>query len=152
MVVRLKNLKSSGRCHGISLPRPITRFNDIAAMVEKRPHHPEVPLHVDRIGTDDRLVGFRVDQPIGMCSIAPVDELNLKPVVDTVQSQPRPRSGSVGIIGDSPKGIRPRNQAPHPISIPARESRDAQFIGKAGAGAKCKVQPTAISTRQCLRN
>src|SRR5579863_4359904 len=31
----LNHLKSSGRCHGILLPAPITRFSDIAAMALK---------------------------------------------------------------------------------------------------------------------
>src|ERR1035437_1065174 len=35
IVIFLNHLKSSGRCHGILLPAPITRFCDIAAMALK---------------------------------------------------------------------------------------------------------------------
>src|SRR5438128_729681 len=35
MVICLNHLKSSGKCHGIWLPAPITRFSDIAAMALK---------------------------------------------------------------------------------------------------------------------
>jgi hypothetical protein len=35
VVIFLNHLKSSGRCHGILLPAPITRFSDIAAMALK---------------------------------------------------------------------------------------------------------------------
>ena len=35
IVVRLNHSKSSGKCHGIVLPEPITRFSDIAAMALK---------------------------------------------------------------------------------------------------------------------
>jgi len=36
VVVCLNHRKSSGRCHGIRLPAPITRLSDIAAMAWKR--------------------------------------------------------------------------------------------------------------------
>src|SRR5207247_11250330 len=36
VVIFLNHLKSSGKCHGIWFPRPITRFSDMAAMVLKR--------------------------------------------------------------------------------------------------------------------
>src|ERR1700690_823374 len=35
IVIFLNHLKSSGRCHGILFPAPITRFSDIAAMALK---------------------------------------------------------------------------------------------------------------------
>ena len=36
VVICLNHLKSSGRCHGILFPAPMTRFSDIAAMAWKR--------------------------------------------------------------------------------------------------------------------
>ena len=36
VVILLNHLKSSGKCHGILFPCPITRFNDIAAMALNR--------------------------------------------------------------------------------------------------------------------
>src|ERR1043166_7481407 len=35
VVIFLNHLKSSARCHGIRLPRPMTRFSDMAAMALK---------------------------------------------------------------------------------------------------------------------
>ena len=35
VVICLNHLKSSGKCHGILLPLPITRFSDMAAMALK---------------------------------------------------------------------------------------------------------------------
>ena len=35
VVICLNHLKSSGRCHGMRFPAPITRFSDMAAMALK---------------------------------------------------------------------------------------------------------------------